>query len=287
MGKKLILILRYTSITRIFIEYIRAINPKRKNFILTNWITRWLIASAAILFFITWLPIQLSFEFSVEGIALDFLSCLIFYIAISRCNEITYAFLQDAFEKLPKEHSTKKKQYPLSKWQKRIEELEEKLNAFLFTRTELVVNFFAKWRLFSNASWLQKRESYLKREKEKSLSLKQRVDNALLSFFEIIINFAIMYRLLPQSAWIQKPMTIVDGVLKKAPPIMNGTLDALYYSVTTITTLGYGDITPHTWIAKLLSMYEVLSGIVLLVFALAVYMTYAGSLKDKKQSDKN
>lgn len=47
----------------------------------------------------------------------------------------------------------------------------------------------------------------------------------------------------------------VDHFLDKA--------DRLYFSFTTLTTVGYGDFTPHTPVAKYLIMYEMASGVLL------------------------
>ncbi|KAG5252416.1 pulvinus outward-rectifying channel for potassium SPOCK1 family protein [Salix suchowensis] len=43
----------------------------------------------------------------------------------------------------------------------------------------------------------------------------------------------------------------------------NGILDAVYFSVVTMTTVGYGDLVPHTTLAKLLSCVYVFTGMAL------------------------
>lgn len=53
--------------------------------------------------------------------------------------------------------------------------------------------------------------------------------------------------------------------------------DALHFSVDTIATVGYGDMTPGTPIARILSDVEVCCGIVLLVIALQ--LTFAGGVQ--------
>lgn len=45
-------------------------------------------------------------------------------------------------------------------------------------------------------------------------------------------------------------------------------VDSLYYSFITITTLGYGDITPENWYTKMLSVLHVTSGIYLIGISL-------------------
>lgn len=44
---------------------------------------------------------------------------------------------------------------------------------------------------------------------------------------------------------------------------------SLYFSITTITTLGYGDISPTMWYTRMTAMLEVLVGIVILVVGLS------------------
>lgn len=43
-------------------------------------------------------------------------------------------------------------------------------------------------------------------------------------------------------------------------------LNFVYFSYVTITTLGYGDITPILWYAKLLCIFELISGLFLVLF---------------------
>lgn len=42
-------------------------------------------------------------------------------------------------------------------------------------------------------------------------------------------------------------------------------LDALYFSVISLATIGYGDLTPTTDIAKLFTIFYVINGIVILL----------------------
>jgi voltage-gated potassium channel len=50
-----------------------------------------------------------------------------------------------------------------------------------------------------------------------------------------------------------------------------GPLDALYFSVTTLTTVGLGDFTPQTAVGKVFTIFYVLAGVsVILAFANAV-----------------
>jgi len=61
----------------------------------------------------------------------------------------------------------------------------------------------------------------------------------------VVLGFSLLYWLLP-------------GAVSA-----DGYLDALYFSIVTFTTLGYGDILPLTWFAKLLVIVEVGLGYVM------------------------
>ncbi len=127
------------------------------------------------------------------------------YFLLSRCNEIFWAFLADAFDKMDE---------------------NEKSNS--------------------------------------KLTPKDRITLSLKSYLELIINFAILYLLLPQTAETWKG---------KSPESIT---DAIYFSGVTITTLGYGDISPVHWFPQFLTVYEVFCGFILLIVCFAIY---AGRLK--------
>jgi hypothetical protein len=57
------------------------------------------------------------------------------------------------------------------------------------------------------------------------------------------------------------------------PPLSSG-FDALYFSWITITTTGYGDIVPQGVLTRVLSMTEIGTGLMLLVFAVGTYFTF-------------
>ncbi|MHB2241934.1 potassium channel family protein [Pseudomonas monsensis] len=84
----------------------------------------------------------------------------------------------------------------------------------------------------------------------------ERIQLSLKSYLELIINFASIYILLPPQYFAYK---------------ITSYSDALYFSGVTITTLGYGDISPTHAISQLLSIYEVLCGFALIIVSFAVY----------------
>jgi hypothetical protein len=85
-----------------------------------------------------------------------------------------------------------------------------------------------------------------------------------MSYVELAGHFAILAYL---AQMLQHART-----LEAYQRTLRSTWDAVYFSVMTITTTGYGDIVPVYWASKLFSMYEALSGIVLFVLALGVYL---------------
>ena len=117
------------------------------------------------------------------------------YFLLSSCNEIFYAFLNDAFDKLD-EHS------------------------------------------------------------KSLITYKERIKLAMRTYFELILNFALIYLIMPSAFWVESPKDVFDGI---------------YYSGLTITTLGYGDIVALHWTIKLLSIYQVFCGMILIVVCFTIY----------------
>jgi len=84
------------------------------------------------------------------------------------------------------------------------------------------------------------------------------------AYFEVAAQFGILY------------FSLLGRSFK---PEFSSIIDALYFSVVTITTVGYGDILPQTHLAKLVCIYELAVGFIIIVFALGAYLTT--SLRDK------
>ncbi len=64
-------------------------------------------------------------------------------------------------------------------------------------------------------------------------------------------------------------------------------LDAFYFSTITLTTVGYGDITPHTDVGKLFTVFYVLIGIGIIATFANLFLKNAISRRAIKQNDKN
>jgi len=138
---------------------------------------------------------------------------------LSRCSEVFYAFLFDAYDKIKPSTSSF------------LEQTEE-----------------------AKCHWL-KRQFH-----NQPIEMHNRLVLAFRSYIELIINFAMLYVIQPESYW--KPEAHPDDVV-----------NALYLSGVTITTLGYGDITPIHWFPQFLTVYEVLCGFSLIVVCFAVYLS--------------
>jgi voltage-gated potassium channel len=102
-----------------------------------------------------------------------------------------------------------------------------------------------------------------------ALNYQQRLRLAFLSYLELIINFATIYYILPSCFW-------------KKDAAFGNIIDALYFSGVTITTVGYGDYTPIHWFPKLLTVYEVFCGVILLVVCFTVYTSLGLSDREKR-----
>jgi voltage-gated potassium channel len=100
---------------------------------------------------------------------------------------------------------------------------------------------------------------------------------AFLTFYSLtVIFFAAVYRLLD---FVSPNMNFMKGgVAGRLDP-----LESIYFSVATLTTVGYGDITPHSPIARITTTFEVVFGVILLLYGFSEIMSYARErAKDKK-----
>jgi voltage-gated potassium channel len=92
---------------------------------------------------------------------------------------------------------------------------------------------------------------------------------AFVTFYSlIVILFASAYRLI--SAYTSEPHFNVGGALRGL-----SFSESIYFSISTISTVGYGDIIPYSNLARVLSSLEVFSGIMLLLFGVSELLEYA------------
>jgi hypothetical protein len=99
----------------------------------------------------------------------------------------------------------------------------------------------------------------------------------VLSIFSVYVSVAIVFSALFRYQSVWNP-----GAFNK--PIET-TLDSFYFSVVTMTTLGYGDIFPISNVAKILVIIEVLLGIMLLAIMVgtAISVTFHEISNEKEQ----
>lgn len=85
----------------------------------------------------------------------------------------------------------------------------------------------------------------------------QRLQFLVLSYFEVAIQFGILYFCLPSGYFTREFSSIIE---------------AIYFSVVTITTAGYGDIAPKKPWSQIGCMCELAVGFILVIFALGSYL---------------
>ncbi len=112
-----------------------------------------------------------------------------------------------------------------------------------------------------------------KHSQKSELTSKDRIKLSLKSYLELIFNFSILYALLPGT----------NQVWTKTTPIK--ILDSIYFSGVTITTLGYGDISPLHWYPKFLTIYEVFCGFILLIVCFTIYTGKIGNSRSVLDKD--
>jgi voltage-gated potassium channel len=91
---------------------------------------------------------------------------------------------------------------------------------------------------------------------------------AFLTFYSLlIILFASAYRIL--SAYTGESHFYMGD----SPHALSFS-ESIYFSIVSITTVGYGDIVPHSSLARLLASFEVICGFMLLLFGVSELLEY-------------
>lgn len=108
----------------------------------------------------------------------------------------------------------------------------------------------------------------LSQSKESNLTVNDRIHMAMRSYFGLGFNFAVLYYFLP-----------ITGLFRVGEQSHLGSFaESIYFSGVTLATLGYGDVVPTYWVSRLLALYEVFAGILIIAVAVA---TYVGRTKDE------
>lgn len=104
------------------------------------------------------------------------------------------------------------------------------------------------------------------KEHSSTLMYHERIPLAMRSYVELILLFGLVYFGL--NSWFGS-LSCSSECHKCAVSI----LQATYFSGVTITTLGYGEMTPNNLVAQAFTIYEVLCGFTLIVVSFTVYVS--------------
>lgn len=130
-----------------------------------------------------------------------------------------------------------------------------------------VVLAFYAWSRINEIAYAFYRDP-LSQSKESDLTVNDRIRMAMRSYFGLGFNFAVLYYFLP-----------ITGLFKVGEQSHLGSFaESVYFSGVTLATLGYGDVVPVYWFSRLLALYEVFTGILIIAVAVA---TYVGRTKDE------
>lgn len=89
---------------------------------------------------------------------------------------------------------------------------------------------------------------------------------AFLTFYSMmVVLFATLYRLIGRLD--DGPSFLIDGV-GRDPSFV----EALYFSIVTLSTVGYGDVVPLSYLARIVVALQIVSGILLLLFGFHALM---------------
>ncbi len=95
----------------------------------------------------------------------------------------------------------------------------------------------------------------------------------------IVIMFAMIFRIMDRLA--TEPVFLVEGARTAI-----SFSDSLYFSLITMSTVGYGDITPAGEAVRVVAAIEVMLGILLFLFGFAEIMRYVREADSKSGADK-
>ncbi|CAK0745537.1 Potassium channel domain-containing protein [uncultured Gammaproteobacteria bacterium] len=102
---------------------------------------------------------------------------------------------------------------------------------------------------------------------------------AFLTFYSIlVIAFAVLYYLIDRLTG--DPDFIIEGVRRSIT-----FAESLYFSLVTLSTVGYGDILPHSGPARMLAAVEIVSGLLLLLFGFSAIIRHTPASERRDQDE--
>ncbi len=122
----------------------------------------------------------------------------------------------------------------------------------------------------------KKRSLKLKGIPQPNLNLKDKFYNFNNNRAQLLIAYLAVTILFSVTFWVIDTEYDKNFLLKNVHVV-----DYFYFSVVTITTLGYGDILPGTWVAKLMVSALPLFGL----YILGMFLTASGNHIDKKERE--
>lgn len=93
---------------------------------------------------------------------------------------------------------------------------------------------------------------------------------AFLTFYSMmVVLFATLYRLIGR--FDDAPTFLIDGI-GRDPSFV----ESLYFSIVTLSTVGYGDIVPISYTARIVVSLQIVAGVLLLLFGFHALMRHSG-----------
>ncbi|MDN2676844.1 potassium channel family protein [Janthinobacterium sp. SUN033] len=109
-------------------------------------------------------------------------------------------------------------------------------------------------------------------ESSSKLSYGDRLKLALKSYIELMFGFGTLYYILPSHFF-----NFANGVG------FDNVIQAIYFSGITMTTIGYGDISPAVWLTRCLVIFQVLCGLTLALVSFTIYSSLALAGNSEKE----
>lgn len=146
------------------------------------------------------------------------------------------------------------------------------IGLFSLSKTSLlatIISIYIVWRIVSvfinQTAVLLNTDSLNNVNKNCTPNAKRLLILALLQFFELIALFAILYLIYSYHFVINSQTSCID---------LSTTMQALYFSVVTVLTLGYGDITPKDNWGAFIVLMQCFFGTGMLLVIIARFVSY-------------